>query len=192
VAEIRAEVDSRITWIGEKEKIMQHNHTMPTHHDTTIKDYLLFAGIILAILIGAVGLTYSGENQSLVEGMRWFEGLFFLVFALFKLSRYRDFIDAFRGYDIVAKRSEAYAKAYPFIELILAAGFLFNVALPAVLVITLTIMAVSSIGVIKELRRGSHITCACLGTVIKLPLTQVTLTEDVVMGAMAAYMLVAL
>lgn len=165
-----------------------------THHHAgaTTRDYLLFAGIILAILLGATALTYSGSNPSLLEGMRWFEGLFFLVFAGFKLSRYRDFVDAYRGYDVLAKRSEAYAKAYPFIELALAAGFLFNIALPLVLVTTLVVMGVGSIGVVKELRRGSHITCACLGTVIKLPLTQVTLTEDLVMGAMAALMLVAL
>ncbi len=168
------------------------NHAAHTHNDATAKDYILFAGIITAILLGAIGLTFSSDNQSLVEGMRWFEGLFFLVFAAFKLSRYRDFIDAFSGYDVVAKRSQTYAKAYPFIELVLAAGFLFNVALPAVLTATLVIMAVSSIGVVKELRRGSHITCACLGTVIKLSLTQVTLTEDLVMGAMAAYMLLVL
>ena len=143
-------------------------------------------------MLGAAALTLSSSAPDIVDGMRYFEGLFFLVFAVFKLLRLRDFVDAYQGYDVVAKHSRTYAYAYPFIELILAVGFLLNVALPVVLSITLVLMAVSSIGVIKELRRGSHITCACLGTVIKLPLTQVTLAEDVVMGAMAAIMLIAL
>ncbi len=167
-------------------------NSVHNHADATAKDYALFTGIILAILLGALALTYSGSNPSLLEGMRWFEGLFFLVFAGFKLSRYRDFVDAYRGYDVLAKRSVVYAKAYPFLELALAAGYLSNTALPLVLVVTLVLMGIGSIGVLKELRQGSHITCACLGTVIKLPLTQVTLTEDVVMGAMAAFMLLAL
>lgn len=168
-------------------------HTVHQHSDATTRDYLIFAAIIAAILVGAILLTYTvSAESSLVEGMRWFEGLFFLLFAAFKLSRYQDFIDAYRGYDVIAKRSAAYARAYPFLELALAAGFIFNIALTIVLIATLALMAVSSVGVIKELRRGSHVTCACLGTVIKLPLTQVTLTEDLAMGAMAAFMLVSL
>lgn len=165
------------------------------HHDqpdATGKDYALFAGIILAIFLGALALTLSARDPGIVEGMRWFEGLFFLVFASFKLASYRDFVDAYQGYDVIAKRSRAYAQAYPFIELVLAAGYLLNVALPLVLVATVILMAIGLVGVVRELRRGSHIVCACLGTVIKLPLTQVTLAEDAVMGGMAAVMLLAL
>lgn len=168
-------------------------HTAHEHSEATRRDYLIFTTIIAAIFGAAVFLTFlMSPEVSWFEGMRWFEGVFFLVFAGFKLSRYQDFVDAYRGYDVIAKRSEAYAKVYPFLELALAAGYLFSIALPAVLVVTLLLMAISSIGVIKELRRGSHITCACLGTVIKLPLTQVTLTEDLAMGLMAAVMLLAL
>lgn len=168
-------------------------HTAHQHSNPTTKDYVIFVGIIATILGGSLLLTWTvSDDPSLFEGMRWFEGLFFLVFASFKLSRYRDFIDAYRGYDVVAKRSELYAKAYPFLELVLALGYLLNIALTGVLIATLVLMAVSLVGVIKELRRGSQITCACLGTVIKLPLTQVTLTEDAAMGVMALFMLVSL
>jgi methylamine utilization protein MauE len=162
------------------------------HVDAKPRDYGILAGIILAILLGAIGLTYTLVSPSFIDGMRFFEGLFFLVFASFKLAKLRDFVDAYQGYDVIAKRSRTYASAYPFIELTLAAGFLANVALPAVLVATVLLMAVGLIGVIRELRRGSHIVCACLGTVIKVPLTQVTLAEDAVMGAMAAAMLLSL
>lgn len=165
---------------------MDHVHD---HPEATARDYLIFAGIIAAILAGALALNAITPEPSLFEGMRYFEGLFFLTFAAFKLVRYRDFVDAYQGYDVIAKRWPGYARAYPFIELLLAAGFLSGVALPWVLGATLALMTVGSIGVIRELRRGSHITCACLGTVIKLPLTTVTLVEDLAMGAMAAYML---
>lgn len=162
------------------------------HANATSRDYLILGAIIGAILLGAIVATLLSGDVSLFEGMRWFEGLFFLVFAGFKLARLRDFVDAYQGYDVIAKRSRGYAYAYPFIELTLAIGFLSNTALPVVLVLTLILMAISLVGVIKELRRGSHVVCACLGTVIKVPLTQVTLAEDAVMGAMAVVMLLVL
>lgn len=176
---------------------MEHTPTQHAHHmnhaEASTRDYLLFAGIILGIFAGSILLTYTlTAHHHVLEGMRFFEGLFFLVFSVFKLMRLRDFVDAYQGYDVIAKRSRIYAYAYPFIELALAVGFLFSIALPAVLAITAVLMGIGLIGVIKELRRGSHITCACLGTVIKLPLTQVTLAEDAVMGVMAVGMLLAL
>jgi hypothetical protein len=175
---------------------MEHAHAEHSHHmhqEATTRDYILFLSIILGILAGATLLTFTlTAHHHILEGMRYFEGLFFLVFAVFKLMRLRDFVDAYQGYDVLAKRSRAYAYAYPFIELALAAGFLLNIALPLVLAVTAVLMGIGLIGVIKELRRGSHITCACLGTVIKLPLTQITLAEDAVMGIMAVGMLLAL
>ena len=50
-------------------------------------------------------------------------------------------------------------------------------------------MIVSSIGVTKELAQGRKITCACLGAVFKIPMTYVTLLEDVLMAVMALIML---
>lgn len=168
---------------------MEHVHD---HPEATARDYVIFGGIVLAILAGALALNAASAEPDWFAGMRYFEGLFFLVFAGFKLARYRDFVDAYQGYDVLAKRWRGWARAYPFVELALAFGFLFDVALVWVLAATLALMLVGSVGVIRELRRGSHIVCACLGTVIKLPLTQVTLAEDLAMGAMAAAMLLAL
>jgi hypothetical protein len=44
--------------------------------------------------------------------------------------------------------------------------------------------------VAQELKRRAGIHCACLGNVIKLPLSTVSLVEDIGMGLMAAAMLV--
>jgi hypothetical protein len=56
--------------------------------------------------------------------------------------------------------------------------------------ITVILMAVSSIGVVVVLAQKKEITCACLGTVFKIPMTYVTLAEDLIMGLMAFFMLV--
>ena len=42
---------------------------------------------------------------------------------------------------------------------------------------------------IRALSRGLDVRCACMGTQLNVPLSTVTLTEDLVMVAMAAYLL---
>ena len=100
------------------------------------------------------------------------------------------FKEMFAGYDVIAKRSKQYAAAYPFIELALGLAYLVN-ALPLTRdILTFVIMTVSSIGVFQEIRRRSGIHCACLGNVIKLPLSTVSLVENVGMGVMALVMII--
>ena len=60
--------------------------------------------------------------------------------------------------------------------------------LPAALV-AFAVMTVGAIGVGRALRRTERIPCACLGTVFKLPMTKITLFEDLLMAAMALAML---
>jgi hypothetical protein len=57
-------------------------------------------------------------------------------------------------------------------------------------VLTLVIMIVSTIGVRKAL--GRKIQCVCIGTWFSLPLTKVTIVENLVMAAMALVMIVLL
>jgi hypothetical protein len=54
---------------------------------------------------------------------------------------------------------------------------------------TLILMLIGSIGVLRALLDNRAIRCACLGTALNLPMTTVTLVEDLGMAAMAAAML---
>jgi hypothetical protein len=56
--------------------------------------------------------------------------------------------------------------------------------------ITLPLMLIGAAGVLRQLMRGSKIQCACLGTYVKLPLTTVSLVEDLVMATMAFWFVV--
>lgn len=155
------------------------DHNMP---EPTAKDYILFALVILIIL--AVALVYKFyAGFGAMDFMRVFMGVFFLIFAVFKLLDLKGFAMSYIGYDIIASKFTAYAYAYPFIELALALGYFLNIG--ATNYFTLGFMTVGSVGVLKQLMRGSKIRCACLGTYIKLPLTTVSLIEDVAMGLMA-------
>ncbi len=57
-------------------------------------------------------------------------------------------------------------------------------------VTTLVLMLVGSVGVFQTLLNKRVIQCVCLGTVLKLPMTKVTLAEDLSMATMAAAMLI--
>ena len=56
--------------------------------------------------------------------------------------------------------------------------------------ITLVLMAVGAAGVARALAQKRQIPCACLGVVFKIPMTWVTLVEDLVMAVMAGVMIV--
>ena len=54
---------------------------------------------------------------------------------------------------------------------------------------TILLAAISAVGVIKALREGLDTRCACMGTILNVPLSSVTLSEDILMGLMAFIML---
>jgi hypothetical protein len=58
--------------------------------------------------------------------------------------------------------------------------------------VTLVVMVVGTIGVVNAVVRGRDIQCGCLGTMFDLPMSTVTIVEDVAMALMAAGMLVML
>jgi len=155
----------------------------------TLKDFLPLAVIFLLILAFAIiaPLVFGG---GLMRAMGYFMGGFFAVFGLLKLLKLKDFASAYQIYDVVAKKSKTYAYFYPFLEVGLGIFFLFNLAPLYTNLITLPVMLVSALGVYLKLRKKEKIMCACLGTVFKVPMTYVTLFEDLLMAAMAAAMIV--
>jgi hypothetical protein len=63
------------------------------------------------------------------------------------------------------------------------------VGITQVLVVTLVILGATTIGVVQSLLNKRQIQCACLGTALKLPMTQATFIENAIMIAMAIGML---
>ena len=166
------------------------NHHSSHHHaESSKKEYLKFAAVILSIIGISVGLFQLLELEGAMNLMRIFMGVFFLVFAGFKFAGYKMFATMFAGYDIIGMRSRMYAWAYPFIELALGIAYLANFMPVFRDSLTLLIMSIGAIGVWQEIKKRSGVHCACLGNIIKLPLSIVSLVEDVTMGLMALAML---
>jgi cation transport ATPase len=152
----------------------------------TYKPLLLIVGFLLLVTL-LIHARMPGRGWH--EWMNDFMAGFFLVFSFFKLLNLSAFANAYRGYDLIAAKSAAYAYAYPFIELALGIAYLIRWNPVVTNWITLVVMIVSAAGVLNALRKRQLIECACLGTVFKLPMSKVTLIEDLSMAAMAAAML---
>jgi hypothetical protein len=59
----------------------------------------------------------------------------------------------------------------------------------ATYIATIIVFAFGAAGVLLALRKGLDIACPCMGNVLSVPLSTVTLTEDAAMIVMAAILL---
>ena len=111
------------------------------------------------------------------------------MFSFFKLLNPTVVADAYAGYDIVAARWRAYGFAYPFVELALGVAYLTGLQPLATNEVTLGVMGVGTVEVARTLFALRKIRCAYLGTVFNLPMSYVTLVEDILLAGMGAVML---
>ncbi len=144
--------------------------------------------LILIVTYLAIAANAGAENVE--DWMRHFMAGFFLVFSFFKLLNLKAFAEGYASYDLVAKRWPPYAYVYPFIELAFGFAYLFDWRVGLISFLTLVVMLVSAAGVLRAVADKRKLRCACLGTLLNVPLSTVTLVEDFGMAAMAALMLV--
>ena len=150
--------------------------------------YPLF--LIVGFISGVTLLiAYASGDWAIEPLMRHFMAGFFLVFSFFKFLDLAGFASAFRMYDPLAKFVPGWAWLYPFVELGLGVAYLLAWAPLVTNVVTLALMLIGAAGVLGALLQKQTIRCACLGTALNLPMTKVTLVEDLTMAAMAAGML---
>jgi len=108
---------------------------------------------------------------------------------MLKLQDVERFSSMFLNYDLLAKRWVPYATIYPFAEglagVLMAADVLMWVSVPVALFIG-SIGAVSVFKAVYIDRR--ELKCACVGGSSNVPLGFLSLTENVMMVAMAIWM----
>ena len=146
--------------------------------------------LIVAFIFGSSLLVQLPlEGISVNETMRYFMAGFFLVFSFFKLLGLSAFASAYANYDLIAKRWRGWGFVYPFAELTLGACYLSNIGGQILHMVTFLLMSFSALGVIQSVLNKTKIRCACLGTVFQLPMSTITIVEDLGMALMALLML---
>lgn len=131
------------------------------------------------------------ETVYTVRTAEWFISISMCILAIQKLQDIEGFSSMFLGYDLLARRVVRYAYVYPVAEglagLLMIAGALLWLAIPLALFIG-TVGAVSVFKAVYVDKR--ELKCACVGGDSNVPLGFVSLTENVMMVAMALWMLI--
>ena len=139
----------------------------------------------LAVSWAALGTVFT------VRTLEWFVAISMCVLAILKLRDLESFSTMFLGYDLLAQRWVRYAYLYPFGEalagILMIAGALLWLAIPVALLIGV-IGAVSVFKAVYIDRR--ELKCACVGGDSNVPLGFISLTENLMMVGMAAWMLI--
>ena len=141
--------------------------------------------LIIAYIAGTVGLI--GWVSSIFTPAWYVNGFmagFFLVFSFFKLLDIKGFASSYQMYDLVARQVPAWGLVYPFVELAFGIAFLTRFMPIATNVLEIVLMLIGAAGVLKALFDKRSIRCACLGSVLNLPMTTVSLVEDLGMAGL--------
>ena len=147
----------------------------------------------LFIILGYISVTsilLNFRNWNSTNAMLDFMGLFYIIFSFFKILDIKGFSTSFKMYDPLAKKITIYGYIYPFIEILLGLMFLTRIEVNIALLITIIILGITSVGVTQTLLNKRMINCACLGTTLKLPMTEATFIENAIMITMAIVLLI--
>ena len=149
---------------------------------------LIFTFVTISSALPQIIFTKT-QNFNLDTWMRHFMGVFYIVFGCFKLTNLKGFVRAYSSYDIVAGKNSLYAWIYPFIEVSLGLFYLSNRGIMSINILSFIMKTLSAVGVFFALKKKQQLECACLGTLFKLPMTYLTLFEDILMVIMAFFSL---
>jgi glutaredoxin len=144
----------------------------------------------MAALMAAAASQAAFATPVTAQALRWFIAFSMCLLAYLKLRDVESFSTMFLGYDLLARRWVPYAYLYPFAEgaagVLMAAGILSVLSIPLALFIG-GIGAASVFYAVYVQKR--EIKCACVGGDSNVPLGFVSLTENLMMVAMALWML---
>ncbi len=164
----------------------QNTESLESNFLSTYKPLFL----IILFITGVSLLTqYPFDVFSWMLFMRHFMAGFFIVFAFFKLLNLQGFANSYAMYDLLAAKWKSWGFIFPFLELVLGIAYLIDWNPQVTGYSTILLLGFSSLGVIKSNLDKRKIQCACLGDVFKLPMSVITVIEDLAMVTMAIIML---
>jgi len=154
----------------------------PTYRPVAV----LFA---LTALLAAAASYAVGGPEAWARGVQWFVGFSMVALALLKLQDVDRFATMFLNYDLLARRWVPYGHVYPYAEagagLLMVAGAATWLSVP----VALFIGGIGAVSVVKAVYLDRReLKCACVGGANNVPLSFVSLVENLMMVAMAVWM----
>jgi glutaredoxin len=167
------------------------------HFGQTVRDpkavtYTPIIALFAVTALMALAASYAVYGTVLtMRSVEWFIAFSMCVLAIQKLRDVESFSSMFLNYDLLAKRWVRYGYIYPFAELLagvlMISGALVWLSAPVALVIG----GIGAVSVFKAVYIDKReLKCACVGGDSNVPLGFVSLTENLMMVAMAVWMLI--
>lgn len=174
--------------VGGYDNLRRHlGKPVPDPSATSYKPVIALFGITFLMALATSVAVY--DTPFTVRAVEWFIAFSMAVLALLKLQNIESFATMFLNYDLLAKRWVPYSYIYPFAEglagILMIGGVLTWLSVPVALFIG-TVGAVSVFKAVYLDRR--ELKCACVGGSSNVPLGFVSLTENLMMIAMAIWM----
>lgn len=188
--ETRPQVFIKDQRIGGYDALKRHfGQHVPEKGETSYRPIVALFAMTALIALGAS--YYAFGTALTVTTAEWFVSISMCVLALLKLQDVSTFSTMFLNYDLLARRWVPYGTVYPFAEglagVLMTAHVLDIVSIP----VALTIGGIGAASVVKAVYIDKReLKCACVGGSSSVPLGFVSLTENLMMIAMALWMLV--
>ena len=186
----RMVMDQHVCPFGLKARHLLRRHFGKRVVDPKATSYRPVAALFgMTLLMALAASTAVYGTPFTVRAGEWFIAFSMAVLALLKLQDVEKFSSMFLNYDLLAKRWVPYSYVYPFAEglagILMIAGIAHWLSVPLALFIG-TIGAVSVFKAVYIDKRT--LKCACVGGSSNVPLGFVSLTENLMMIAMALWM----
>ena len=151
----------------------------------------VLAVFAMTALMALAASTAAFGTPLTIRAGEWFIAFSMVVLAILKLQNVDRFATMFLGYDLLAQRWVPYATLYPYLETLAGVLMIAGVAHWLSVPVALVIGGIGAVSVYKAVyvdRR--ELKCACVGGDSNVPLGFVSLTENLMMVAMAVWMMV--
>lgn len=176
--------------VGGYDDLRKHFGKPVKDEDETSYQPVIAIFSVAALMAFAVSWAAFGELL-MIRAAEWFIAFSMVMLAVQKLQDVRSFSTMFLNYDLLARRWVRYGYIYPFGEalagLLMIAGAVHWLSIPVALFIG-TVGAVSVFKAVYIDKR--ELKCACVGGGSNVPLGFISLTENLMMMAMAIWMFV--
>lgn len=159
--------------------------------DPEATSYQPVAAVFATTALMAIAASWAAFGKvATLQTAEWFIAFSMCVLAILKLRDLEGFSNMFLGYDLLAQRVVRYSYIYPFGEavagILMIADALMWIAVP----VALFIGSIGATSVFKAVYVDKReLKCACVGGDSNVPLGFVSLTENLMMVAMAVWMI---
>ena len=159
--------------------------------DPNAMSYRPVIALFTMTALAALAASYAVNGHLFTaRAAQWFIALSMIVLSMLKLQNVETFSAMFLNYDLLARRWVPYSYVYPYAEglagILMIAGALTWISVP----VALFIGSIGAVSVFKAVYIDKReLKCACVGGSSNVPLGFVSLTENLMMVAMAVWMI---